>query len=220
MHELELAGEVRVQAHEVEPAGRPVASLQRVLDRDAGAVGAAPPEEPVVLAHRDGVARAGVRVERVARVGSADVGADRAVQAGWVGSVVPEAVAILEQRVVALGRQYERGAAGPASDQLGRDPRPAIRPLVVGRVLGEAPEGGHVLLELAQHEVAAVPAEVASAAALHVARQHVTRIVVGIHEWTNRVEAIFVPVAEDELSGPDGIVVRMAGASDALQPWL
>ena len=123
-----------------------------------------------MLAHGHGVARAGVRVERVARVRSADVRADRAVQARWVGCVVSEPVAILEHRDVALGGQYERGAARPASNQLGGDPDAAIEPLVVGRVMGEAPEGGHVLLELAQHEVAAVPAEVASAAALHVAK--------------------------------------------------
>ena len=146
--------------------------------------------------------------------------ADRAVQARWVGCVVSESVAIHEHRDVALGGQYERGAARPASNQLGGDSDAAIEPLVVGRVMGEAPEGGHVLLELAQHEVAAVPAEVASAAALHVAGEHVIRIVVRIYEWTNRVEPIFVPVAEDELPGTDGIVVGMAGASDALQPWL
>lgn len=83
LHELELAGEVRGEGDEVQAPvlvspSRVDACREQIGPRQQRAVLAPPPQQAVALVDLDGALAAGLRV---ARVGPADVRADRTAQA-------------------------------------------------------------------------------------------------------------------------------------------
>ena len=85
LHELELAGDVPAQADEVEAARLAVVlGVECFLGRERRAVLTAAAQEPMPPVQLQGVVRAGIRVERVARIRPPDVGADGAESAARV----------------------------------------------------------------------------------------------------------------------------------------
>jgi hypothetical protein len=100
LHELELAADVRVQAEEVQPAL--VVGMFRVPGR--GAVLPPAADEPVPVVHPDSGVGAGTGVQRVTRIGAADVRGDGAPEAEVVPvAVVPEVVVDRLGIVVVVG---------------------------------------------------------------------------------------------------------------------
>ena len=105
-----------------------------------------------------------VRLDDVARVGAADVRAERAGQT--VGVVaVQEVVAVAGPRVVGVRRQNQRRAARPSSDASRRQPDHVAGVFRArapdGFAFHELPEPRDILLELAVDDVGAVDAEIA-----------------------------------------------------------
>src|SRR5258707_924032 len=105
----------------------------------------------------------GLRGQRVARVGPADVGADGASRAARV-IAVGEVVVVGQRRGVMVRYLDQRGTAGPAADHLGRQRGPVTGVLrsvcSSGGGVHELPEALDVLFELTEDQVGAVAAEV------------------------------------------------------------
>ena len=140
---------------------------------------------------------AALLVQRVARVGPAGVGADRALEAA---GVVAEDEVVVASRVapelgVVAGRARGRGARRSASADHLRAEEVLLR---AGRrpVAQVAPVGRHLRVQLAEHDVGAV------------ATQHVR----GRHR---RQLAGLVGVAEDDLAGLERPLARVRGRSSA-----
>jgi hypothetical protein len=134
----------------------------------AGAVAAAPAQEPVPVVDRE--RRLGTRlwVERVARVHPADVRAGRAGEPQRVGAVVAEVVVVAKPGVVPVRRLDQGSAARPPAHHLRGQHGAragivgAVRP--AGRLPGVAPEAVDVLFKLAHDQIAPVAAQVGRAA--------------------------------------------------------
>lgn len=142
-----------------------IESIDRILARQEATILAAPSEQAVAVGDLDRLARTGPGVERIAWVGAPHVGCDRAPKAVAVRREIAEVVLLTELGAIAVGRQHERRAARPAADHLAGESyaRLPARTAVLSpcRPVAELPEGAHVLTQLAQHQVAAVAAEVA-----------------------------------------------------------
>src|SRR5437667_447564 len=163
LHKLELSLDVRVHAHE-QQTRMPQPVLRGVAAADA--------EDAVPVGDRQLVL--GSRLETVARVDAADVGAERAAQAVRVFGAEQEIV--VGQRARPAHRSWlirmpdQRRAIRPAAEHLRADPgsqRPGIArgdPRVANqacrRVGEKCIECGFVLFELAHHEVGAVVPQV------------------------------------------------------------
>ena len=120
-------------------------------------------EQTMGLGHAEGLRRR-VRLDDVARMGTADVRAERTGQP--VGVIaVQEVVAAAGPRVVGVRSQHQRRPAGPSSDASRRQPDHVIRVLRArapdGFAFHELPEPRDILLELAVHDVGAVDAQIA-----------------------------------------------------------
>ena len=186
LDELELPVQVRADEGEHQPAVGAVV-LQHAGGQRRAVVGAAAdhPVQPDLAGD-----------DRVARVHPPGVRADRALQSPRVVAVHEGVVARgvgAQLGVVLVRGQGQRRAAGPAPDELGREQ------LLLGRVGGVlvqvAAEGGDALVQLAEGHVGAVAAE-------HVRLRDRGQV------------AVLVLVAEDELTGPQRCLVRVA-AEDA-----
>src|SRR5450631_1215532 len=102
----------------------------------------------------DGLARPGIRVERISRVRPSNVCADGAPEAGRVQIVVAKVVARTKLALVQVGGQDKRCPAGPASDQTCRE----IDLAIGSDRLDVCPESVDILTEGTQHQIAAVQA--------------------------------------------------------------
>ena len=116
LDELELTAQVGVQGDELQPS--------------LSVVGEDPPatQQPVPIGDRERGVRSGSWVEGVARVGPADVGADRAAQTADVVVVVAEVVGRGQLGAIGVRALHQRRAAAPPAhhlrgEQLGVQPQ-------------------------------------------------------------------------------------------------
>jgi hypothetical protein len=154
LHELELAGDVGVEADEMDTA---LARVRRV------AVGAPPAQQPVPVDRPQRLLGPGLGVEGVARVGPADVGSERTAEPARVLVGVAEVVGVGQVVGWVLGCLGQGGAIGPAPYHLGGQAGAGIGiglAVAPAGLVDEAPEPVHVLGQLAQDQVAAVAPQV------------------------------------------------------------
>src|SRR5690606_11158877 len=128
----------------------------------------------------------GIGGERVPRVRTAYVRADRTLEPLAIVVVVTKQIAVRLRRVVAVGGFDERGTARPAAHHArgqaltGSRVRSAVRSAREG--VQRLAKRADVLSELPENEVRAISAEVAPRRALDVEREERERIVLCVDE--------------------------------------